>query len=100
MGAVMDESTGSCFIQTAITRFTTRHLRWSSRVQPRTFERLELLMGKPVRAVLRGQDPSNVILLPGGDEETGLRRPRLVATQRECGSSRAERTHHLCCRMQ
>jgi hypothetical protein len=40
-------------------------------------------MGKPVRAVLRGRDHSNVILLPGGDEETGLSRPRLVATQRK-----------------
>ena len=81
MGAVMDEPTGSCCIQTAIARFTARHSRWSSRVQPRAFERLELLIGKPVRTVLRGRDYSNVILLPGGDEETGLCRPRLVATQ-------------------
>src|SRR5215212_2939307 len=29
-------------------------------------------MGKPVRAVLRGRDHSNVILLPGGGEETYL----------------------------
>ena len=81
MGAVMDEPTGSCFIQTAIARFTTRHERWSSRVQPRAFERLELLRGKPVRAVLRGRDRSNAILLPGGDEETCSNVTRLVPTQ-------------------
>src|SRR2546426_4459595 len=85
MGAVMDEPTESCFIPTAIARFTTRHSRWSSRVQPRAFERLELLMGKPVRAVLRGRDHSNVILLPGGDEETYRKATRLVPTQLECG---------------
>ncbi len=44
-------------------------------------------MGKPVRAVLRGRTHSNVILLPGGDEETGFVRPRLVATQLECAPS-------------
>src|SRR5437764_1175368 len=86
MGAAMDEPTGFCCIQTAIARFTARHSRWSSRVQPRAFARLELLRGKPVREVLRGRDYSNVILLPGGDEETGLVRPRLVATQLECGN--------------
>ena len=81
MGAVMDEPTGSCFIQTAIARFTTRHERWSSRVQPRAFERLELLRGKPVRAVLRGRDRSNAILLPGGREETYSNATRLAPTQ-------------------
>jgi hypothetical protein len=34
------------------------------RVRIRAFERLELLMGKPVRAVLRGRGDGNITLLP------------------------------------
>jgi hypothetical protein len=34
----------------------------------RAFERLELLIGKPVRAVLRGLGESNLAWLPGGDD--------------------------------
>jgi hypothetical protein len=49
-------------------------------------------MGTPWRLIkgvepdaLKGASP----VLNGGDEETGLCRPRLVATQLECGNSRS-----------
>ena len=44
--------------------------QWISCVQQRAFERLELLMGKPVRAVLRGLGGSNSVWLPGGGRES------------------------------
>ena len=38
--------------------------KWQSRVLPKAFERLELLMGKLIRAVLRGRGDGNIISLP------------------------------------
>jgi len=44
---------------------------------------------------LKGASP----VLNGGDEETGLVRPRLVATQRECGKSVCRWTYDNCRRL-
>ena len=48
-----------------VRRLQARIVQATNRVLQGTFERLELLEGKLSRAVLRGRDGGNAVLLPG-----------------------------------
>ena len=58
---------------------------WRNRVRRRAFERLELLAGKLARAVLRGRDGGNVILLPGPGGSDVFRLPDACGAEGMCG---------------
>jgi hypothetical protein len=64
--AAMGPPTAFSSTPPAIGNFTAKETPLLSRVTRVAFERLELLAGKLARAVLRGRDGGNAILLPGG----------------------------------
>jgi RNA-directed DNA polymerase len=55
---------GCCCIPTVTGKSIAKGWTWRSRVPTRALERLELLTGKLVRAVLRGRGGGNITLLP------------------------------------
>ena len=61
------QKTECSFIPTATSNYTARVYTWRNRVLQRALEGLELLDAKVSRAVLRGRDGGNTILLPDTD---------------------------------
>ncbi len=61
------QKTEYSFIPPVISNYTARVYTWRNRVLQRALERLELLDAKVSRAVLRGRDDGNIILLPDTD---------------------------------
>src|SRR5258708_5746134 len=67
MGERMGWPIASSCTPIAISKCIPRESRLRNRIPHRMFERLERNAGKLPRAVLRGRDGGNTILLPGGD---------------------------------
>src|SRR5260221_7930775 len=67
MGERMGWPIASSCTPIAISKCIPRESRLRNRIPHRMFERLERYAGKLARAVLRGRDGGNTILLPGGD---------------------------------
>src|SRR5205085_10580957 len=65
--AQTQQKTGCSFTPTVINKYTARVHTWRNRVPRGALERLELLDAKVSRAVLRGRDGGNTILLPDTD---------------------------------
>ena len=61
------QKTECSFIPPVISKYTARVYKWRNRVLQRALKRLELLDAKVSRAVLRGRDSGNTILLPDTD---------------------------------
>jgi transposase len=61
------QKTECSFTPPVISKYTARVYTWRNRVLQRAFKRLELLDAKVSRAVLRGRDSGNTILLPDTD---------------------------------
>ena len=61
------QKTECSFIPPVISKYTARVYAWRNRVLQRALKRLELLDAKVSRAVLRGRDGGNTILLPDTD---------------------------------
>ena len=67
MAAVTARTTASSSTLPAIGKSIANGSLWRNRVRRRALERLELLAGKPARAVLRGRGGGNVTSLPGAN---------------------------------
>ena len=69
------QKTECSYIPTATSNYTARVYTWRNRVLQRALEGLELLDAKVSRAVLRGRDDGNIILLPDTDiKDAGVNR--------------------------
>jgi hypothetical protein len=67
------QQTECSFIPPVISKYTARVYTWRNRALQRALKRLELLDAKVSRAVLRGRDGGNTILLPDTDvKDSGL----------------------------